>query len=197
MYKRVLKWGGNLVTVILALLMIVTMYYAVASRVSGAPKLFGFQMYSVLSGSMEPSIHTGSVIFDKVGIDVENLKSDDVITFKASDDPNMLITHRILQVNSENGAPAFQVKGDANNAPDSKLVPAANVVGQYTNITIPYLAYYLNFMKSRMGIILLVIVPGALLIISTIVGLFREILKLQKAQKANLSNGTPESSSNT
>lgn len=195
MKKRVLKWGGNLITVFLAVLMIVTAYIAISSRVNGTPKVLGLQMYEVLSGSMEPGIHTGSVIFDKMGVDVKSLKVGDVITFKAADDPNMLITHRIIQVKSENGAPTFQVKGDANNAPDSTPVPAANVVAQYNNITIPYLGYYLNFMKSKMGIILLVIVPGALLIVSTMVGLFREILKLEKTKKSDLSNVSPENPS--
>jgi len=192
MNKRVLKWGGNLVTIILAVLMVVTTYSAVTSRVSGAPKILGLQMYEVLSGSMEPGIHTGSIIFDKLGVDVKDLKVGDVITFKASDDPKMLITHRIIQVKSDGGTTAFQVKGDANDSPDSKPVPATNVVAQYDNITIPYLGFYLNFMKSKMGIILLVIVPGALLIISTIVGLFREILKLEKDKRLDSSNMTPE-----
>lgn len=182
--KRVLKWGGNVVTVILTAVLILTVYAAVTSRVNGVPKLFGYTMYEVLSGSMEPGIHTGSVIFDKPGVDAKSLKAGDVITFKAADDPKTLITHRIIEVEIQDGAPAFRTKGDANNAPDSGFVRASNVVAQYSNITIPYLGYYLNFMKSKMGIILLVIVPGALLILVTMIGLFREILKLENNNKA-------------
>ena len=195
MKKRVLRWGGNLITALLAVLMVATTYCAITSRVSGAPKVLGLQMYEVLSGSMEPGIHTGSVIFDRLGVDVEKLKIGDVITFKAADNPAMLITHRIIQVKSDNGAYAFQVKGDANDAPDPTPVLATNVVAQYANITIPYLGFYLNFMKSKMGIILLVIVPGALLIVTTMVGLLREILKLEKAKKLDSVDVTPETPS--
>lgn len=183
--KRVLKWGGNVVTLVLGVALILTVYTAVTSRLYGVPRVFGLQMYEVLSGSMEPGIHTGSVIFDKPGVNVKSLKVGDVITFKASDDPKMLITHRIVKVTTQDGALGFQTKGDANDAADSGLVPATNVVAQYDNITIPYLGYYLSFMKSKMGIIVLIIVPGALLIITTMIGLFREILKLEKDKKAD------------
>ncbi|MDR3601030.1 MAG: signal peptidase I [Desulfosporosinus sp.] len=192
--KRVLKWGGNLITLILAVLMVATLYISVSSRVNGTPKVLGLQMYEVLSGSMEPGIHTGSVIFDKMGVDVKKLKVGDVITFKAADNPKMLITHRIVQVKDNGGALAFQVKGDANDSADATPVEAANVVAQYDNITIPFVGFYLSFMKSTMGIILLIMVPGALLIISTMVGLFREILKIEKDKKLDLIDVTPENS---
>lgn len=183
--KRALKWGSNIVSVILGVALIITVYTAVSSRIKGVPEVFGLQMYEVLSGSMEPGIHTGSVIFDKPGINPKSLKVGDVITFKASDDPKMLITHRIVQVKTQDGAPAFQTKGDANDAADPELVPAANLVAQYDNITIPYLGFYLSFMKSKTGIIVLIMVPGALLIITTMIGLFREILKLEKDKKTD------------
>ncbi|AHF05930.1 signal peptidase I SipW [Desulfitobacterium metallireducens] len=184
--KRALKWGGNIVTVILGVALILTVYASVTSRMNnGTPKLFGHQMYEVLSGSMEPGIHTGSVIFDKPGVDVKTLKEGDVITFKAKDDPKMLITHRIVRVKTQDGAPAFQTKGDANDVVDKDLVPGGNIVAQYNNITIPYLGYYLNFMKSKNGILFLVIVPGIFLILSTMISLSREIIKLENDKKTD------------
>lgn len=190
--KRILKWGSNVITVILGVVLILTVYAAVTSKINGVPKLFGYQMYEVLSGSMEPGIHTGSVIFDKSDIDVKSLKVGDVITFKAPGDSNKLITHRIIQVKTVNGMPSFQTKGDANQAQDKDLIPTANVVARYENITIPYLGFYLNFMKSKLGIILLVIVPGALLILSTMISLFREIMKLENDKKLKTADVTPE-----
>lgn len=171
--------------------MLVTAYCAVTSKMTGVPQVFGLQMYEVLSGSMEPIISTGSVIFDKPNVDAKSLKAGDVITYKTLDDDKILITHRIIEVKQENGAPAFLTKGDANDAQDPELIPGANVVGQYSNITIPLLGFYLNFLKSKMGIILLIIVPGALLIVSTMVGLFREILKVEKNKKADSLEVTP------
>ena len=184
-----MKWGSNLITVVLGILLIVTMYAAVSSRLNkGNPSIFGLQWYEVLSGSMEPGIHTGSVIFDKPHVNTGNLKVGDVITFKAPDQEygpkEMIITHRIRQITKQNGQLMFQTKGDANDTPDAKLVPATNVIAQYDNITIPYLGYYLNFTKTKLGIGLLLILPGALLIISTMVSLFREIGRLQKGSES-------------
>ncbi|QSO50081.1 signal peptidase I [Alicyclobacillus mengziensis] len=191
-----MKWGSDLITVILGIILIVTMYAAVSTRISGGtPRVFGLQWYEVMSGSMEPQIHTGSVIFDKPNVNVSNLKVGDVITFRAPDQEygpdEMIITHRISKVEHQNGQLMFQTKGDANDSPDPSLVPANNVVAQYDNMTIPYLGYYLTFAKTKLGIGLLVILPGALLIISTMVSLFRDILNSEKRSK---SDGSPEAS---
>jgi signal peptidase len=187
--KRAIKWGSNLITFLLGIVLLVTMYCAVSSRLSGGTaKIFGRDIYEVLSGSMEPGIHTGSVILDKPNVNVNNLKVGDVITFKAPNQEyganEMIITHRIRQIQHQNGQLMFQTKGDANDAPDPSLVPAATVIAQYDNITIPYLGYYLNLTKTKLGIGLLLILPGALLIITTLVSLFREILKLQAPAKS-------------
>ena len=198
--KRVMKWGSNLITVILGVAMIVTMYAAVSSRLSqgGAPRIFGLQWYEVLSGSMEPGIKVGSVIFDKPNPNVSKLKVGDVITFKAPmsefpgyppDNGQLVITHRIHKIVNQNGQVEFQTKGDANNAPDPSLVPASNVIAEYDNFTIPYLGYYLNFTKTKLGIGLLLILPGALLILSTMASLIREISKLKKADKRETAAG--------
>lgn len=195
--KRVVKWGSNLVTVILGIFMVVTMFCAVSSRLGGGtPKVLGFNMYEVLSGSMEPGIHTGSVIFDKPNVNTSSLHVGDVITFKAPNQEyganEMIITHRIHKVVHQNGQVLFETKGDANNAPDPSLVPAANVIAQYDNVTIPDLGFYLSFMKTKLGIGLLLILPGALLIFSTMLSLFREILKIEKSSKGK---STSEASS--
>jgi signal peptidase I len=197
--KLALKWGSNIITVVLGLLLLLTMYCAVSSKLShGNPKVFGLQWYEVLSGSMEPSIHTGSVIFDK-HVSTDKLKVGDVITFKAPNQEyganEMIITHRIHQVVDENGVVKFQTKGDANGSVDPQLVPATNVIAQYDNLTIPYLGYYLNFAKTKLGLGLLVILPGALLIISTMVSLFWDILKLQKSKKSETQLETPAEAS--
>lgn len=186
--KRALKYGGNVVTVLLGLLLLVTVYAAVSSRVSGSnPRIFGLQWYEVLSGSMEPHLHVGSVIFDNSHVNANNLKVGDVITFHAPNDEygskELIITHRIHKVVHQNGQIEFQTKGDANNAPDPSLVPTSNVIAQYDNITIPYMGYYLNFMKTKAGIGLLLILPGILLLVSTLTSLFKEISKLSNAKK--------------
>jgi signal peptidase len=186
--KHALKWGGNALTVILGVLMLLTLYCTISSRINGGtPTIFGKQMYEVLSGSMEPKIHTGSTIFVSPHVNAKNLKPGDVITFTVPHESGIIVTHRIVSVSTQNGQPAFQTKGDANDSKDTWTIPGNNVIGQYSNFTIPYLGYYLNFLKTKLGVSLLMILPGALLIIGTIISLFREITKLQKT------NGTGKS----
>ena len=58
-------------------------------------KFIGFQIYTVISGSMEPTYHVGSLIYVKK-VEPSTLKQKDPITFKLSDDT--IATHRIVEI---------------------------------------------------------------------------------------------------
>ena len=113
-------------------------------------RLVGLQVFTVLSGSMEPTYHTGSLIYDKK-VDPFILKEGDVITFMVSEDT--LATHRIVGVvpdEDEPGTIRFRTKGDANDAEDGTLVHYKNVVGTPV-FTIPYLGYFSNWITHAPG----------------------------------------------
>lgn len=139
-------------------------FVVVSSKASGGePSFFGYQFKTVLSGSMEPTFMTGSVIGIDPNIDKDNLQKGDVITFMK--DETNLITHRINDVVKKESGVIYQTKGDNNEAPDNEKVLAANVVGVYSGVTIPYLGYLMNFANSKMGSVILLIVPGLLLLV--------------------------------
>jgi len=198
MMKRAWKYGSHVVTVGLGIMMVVTIFFAVSSRLNGGvPNIFGKQMYEVLSGSMEPHIHTGSIILDSPKVNISQLKVGDVITFKLpkqanvfAQDTGAIVTHRIAQIVTQNGTEMFRTKGDANQSVDPWIIPSSNVIAKYTSVTIPFLGYYLNFLKTRLGIALLMILPGALLIISSVVSLIREIARLQKGNAPKTATST-------
>ncbi|OCA90840.1 signal peptidase I [Bacillus sp. FJAT-27225] len=127
----------------------------------GEPNLLGYQLKKVMSGSMEPTFSTGSLILVKKIENRSSLENGDIVSFI---DNNSLTTHRILKVTNENGLLAFQTKGDNNAHPDMKPVYAGNVVAKYTGVTIPFLGYVLDFLGSNKGIGLLMIIPGILLV---------------------------------
>lgn len=139
---------------------------------------------TVLSGSMEPSIHTGSIVAIKPLQDPKNLKVGDVATYKSLEKQDMLITHRIKGIKGSGSQLEYIFKGDANDATDPKPVPATNVVGQYADVTVPYVGYMLTFSKSKTGIVLLLIVPGISLIIWQIISLWRTITRLEEQKKS-------------
>lgn len=163
--RKTLKVFSNIVTVVLFINLILIVCLVISSKASGGePQIFGYQVKTVLSGSMEPTFMTGSVIAVKP-LNQEESKSlakDDIITFQTADD--MLITHRVMDVVKSGDQVMYETKGDNNNAPDLDLVLSDNVRGQYANFTVPYIGYFINFSQSKAGSAILMVVPGLLLL---------------------------------
>lgn len=133
--------------------------------------LFGYQMFIVKSGSMEPKIHTGSIVIDHKESNY-NLKN--VITFKIKGSKDT-VTHRIVQVKTANGVVSYFVKGDANKTPDPDPVLKTNVVGKET-FTVPFIGYLIAFIRTLPGLIIFIVVP-ALIIVSDEIGNIRDEVK--------------------
>ena len=110
-------------------------------------RLFGIEIYTVLSGSMEPAYQTGSVIY-VMEADTEELKAGDVITFQLNG--GVIATHRIVEVSEENGEIFYRTKGDANDVADGAPVSAKQIVGKPI-FTIPQLGYLVNYIQSPSG----------------------------------------------
>lgn len=130
----------------------------------GATAAPDYNALIVRSGSMEPKIPTGSVVYTRPISDYSKLSSGDVITFE---DENFLVTHRIQEVNQENGEYFFITKGDANDEIDLEPVSQDRIEGK-VYLSIPYFGYLVNFLNSIPGIILLVLIPAILIIWSEI-----------------------------
>lgn len=178
------KWASRILSGILTILFALTLLLTVSSKIyGGAPRFFGYEMMNVLSGSMEPAIHTGSVIFVKQGVQVNGLHVGDVITFRSVDDPNIVITHRVAEVQNAQSGLHFVTKGDANDAKDAQPLPAANVVAKYSGVTIPFLGYVFTFIKSKIGIIVFMIIPGALLILWQLLSIWRLLSKVDDTKE--------------
>lgn len=137
----------------------------ISSKASGGqPRVLGYELKTVLSGSMEPTFMTGSVIAVKPVDDEEkkNLQKGDVITFIASD--KKIITHRIMEIKTSGEFVMYKTKGDNNNAADIDLVLSDNITAVYTGFTVPYIGYFIDFAQSKEGSAILLIGPGLLLL---------------------------------
>ncbi|MCR8850380.1 signal peptidase I [Rossellomorea sp. SC111] len=145
-------------------------FIVLSSRASGGdPTVLNHQFKVVLSGSMEPTFQTGSVIvIEKVKADRE-YKKNQIITFRSED---KLITHRIIDMKESNGQTLYVTKGDNNDAPDRGYVLTQNIVGSYSDFTIPYLGYAVNYASSKLGSALLLFIPGLLLVFSAVRSIF-------------------------
>jgi signal peptidase len=175
--KKVWKITSNLITGLLFLLLIFMIFVVVSSKASGGePNFLGYQLKTVLSGSMEPTFMTGSIIAVKPVENAATLKKGDIITFKESEDK--LITHRIVEVNKSGNQTMYTTKGDNNEDKDGNAVLVQNVVAKYSGFTIPYVGYFLDYAKSKNGTALLLILPGILLLVYSAISIFKAIKEI-------------------
>lgn len=97
------------------------------------PRVVGLQTLSVISGSMEPVIPTGSLIYVKE-IDIDDVKINDVITFYGKQ--GSIVTHRIQRIDKD----GIVTKGDANVDVDLMKVKDSQLIGKVL-FSIPLLGY--------------------------------------------------------
>ena len=192
---KVKKWINNIISAVIVAMLLLVIFFVFSSKInSDKPKIFGYELMIVLSGSMEPNIKTGSIIAVKPISTPDKCEVGDVVTYQSLDDPNTLITHRIISIENSGNSIQYITKGDNNNSEDPKPIPSSKVVGTYANFTVPGLGYMFNFIKSKNGLICVLIIPGALLIISQLISMWRTIMKMEeKADKESVQN---ESSKN-
>lgn len=133
MFKKVYDIITNTVTwgVILIVLFLVAAMFV--------PRFFGITPYVVLSGSMEPAIHTGALVY--IGEAKDELKVDDIIAYRAG--KGTMVVHRIAGIGSD----GYITKGDANKYADMKQINKSQIVGEYM-FTVPIVGYILTIMQS-------------------------------------------------
>lgn len=128
-------------------------------------RLAGIRTFTVLSGSMEPTYHVGSLIYVKK-VDPTTIRPGQVITFML--DENTVATHRVVEVVPDEDDPStlrFRTKGDANDAEDGSLVHYKNVIGTPV-FAIPKLGYVANYIQHPPGLYV-AISAGAVLLLLT------------------------------
>lgn len=135
-------WSG--VTTILVTGVVILVLLLVGVRAAG------LQVYTVLSGSMEPAFPVGSLLYVK-DVETSQLGEGDVITYYLAND--LLCTHRIVEVipdEDDSSEVLFATKGDANEYVDGSLVSCDSVVGTPV-CAIPYLGYLAAFIQTIPG----------------------------------------------
>lgn len=138
-----------------------------------------FKVLTVLSGSMEPAIGTGSVAVVKP---VDNYKIGDIITFGEITKTKTPTTHRIYDIRVQEGEPIYITKGDANNAPDQREIMGDEIVGKVL-FNVPYAGYAVNEARKPLGFALIIILPAVIIIGDELRKIWKEIMKLKNKKK--------------
>jgi len=113
---------------------------------------------------MSPAIDRGAVVIT-ASASPEEIRVGDIITFKqpSAADPNRCVTHRVINITTNGNSLQFQTKGDANEDPDNELVDSSDLIGKVV-LSIPYIGYIPNYVKTSMGFVVLIVIPAILLI---------------------------------
>ncbi len=105
------------------------------------PTLWGHKPLVVISGSMEPVLKVGGILYYEK-IDVNEFDEGDILVYTTKDH---VISHRIVNI-TDNG---FITKGDVNNSVDGELVNENQILGKGTNWSIPFIGYYADYIYGH------------------------------------------------
>ncbi len=138
-----------------------------------APRLAGREAFAVMSGSMEPYYHVGSIVYVDKDISPEEIQVGDPITFRKAD--TAVATHRVIAIDKE--ARQFTTKGDANEVQDMAPVSFDNVIGK-AGMSIPLLGYISLNITTKKGMI----AAAAVVVVFILLQLIPEILKPEEKE---------------
>lgn len=138
--KNTFKKVWNIISSVLVTIVVLCAIFLMGSRI------LGYQVYTVLSGSMEPNYSVGDLLYVKE-TDVSNIKVGDPITFILNEEL-VVATHRVVRIDAEKQH--FYTKGDANETEDSSPVHFKNVIG-VPKFSIPLLGYVSNYIQNPPG----------------------------------------------
>ncbi len=136
----------------------------------------------VVSGSMEPQIHKGDLLF-VMGREPENIKNGtiidkdgDIIVFNAQglwpSAPIEPIVHRVIDKYQVGDTWYFRTKGDANSIPDAAPIPESRVIGVVVG-GIPYIGWVKIFLTESGLLIPLLVIISVLLIVSIVRDIYK------------------------
>lgn len=145
-------------------------------------RLVGFQVFTVLSGSMEPVYSPGDLIYVKK-IAAEDIVPGTILTFMVNEDT--VATHRVVGAVQDETDPElvrYRTKGDANDMEDGTLVHPNNVIGTPV-LCVPKLGYVANYISSPPGMYVAIAGAALFLALMFIPDLFAEDEEEPKSKK--------------
>ena len=109
------------------------------------PYLMGYTELAVLTGSMQPTLPVGTLIYVKE-VEPETLQVGDVVTYRLEGET--MVTHRVVENNTLMGQ--FVTKGDANEKADVNPASYEEFIGKLA-LSIPYLGRLAQLFTSTSG----------------------------------------------
>ncbi|MBR0404832.1 MAG: signal peptidase I [Eggerthellaceae bacterium] len=139
------------------------------------PMLLGYQVFDVVSGSMEPEIPVGSAVYVK-SADLEDIQEGEVIAFH---DGDSVVVHRVVENHTSLGE--FVTKGDANVHEDFEPVLYESVVGRMER-HVPMVGAFMAIYASVAGKIYLLIAAACGVMLNLVASRMRETRRVKELQ---------------
>lgn len=188
--KKALNILGRIATVIIiviAVFVIIFTFITIRTASSEDATFFGYKPYIVLSDSMKDTFAVGDVVIIKA-VPAEEMQAGDIVCFRSIDTNNygMVVTHKIREITTYNGEPAFVTYGTTTGVDDVFPVPFDRVIGKYVT-TLPQLGRFFEFLKSPSGYVCIILIPFLLLILWQAFNLIKLFRRYKKEKKGELS----------
>lgn len=165
------------VFVILILCAIFLIYYYISMK-NYAAKGAGYEpkisLYTIISGSMSPTINVYDVVVVFDVDDPTDIEVGDVINYNSSEfisGETISVTHRVVEiVVDKNGEYTYYTKGDNNLARDPDGVEFTSIIG-VVEMKIPQLGRLQFFLASKIGWLLIIVLPAVFILLKYIMQL--------------------------
>ena len=157
---RIVRMIKNIICWVLIIVLAFTLIVFLTTRIQGnTPSVFGYSIYRISSGSMEPELMIGDVILDKVVNDESEISVGDVITFEGgSQFDDRLVTHKVIKApytDEAEGSIMLQTKGVANEIEDTPI--KFSQVRAKMICKIPYIDTLYNLFLSPSGLLIMIL----------------------------------------
>lgn len=152
--KKNIRIAKKIIDVIIIILLynIILVFISCLNKIDDV-SIFGYKAYIISTDSMKPSINSEDVLLVRKTKE-EKIKVGDVITFKQHD---KVITHRITNIEEQDGKKIYTTKGDNNNLEDSEKIEYTQIEGKGILI-IPKLGYLIKALENQIVFLFTVLI---------------------------------------
>ena len=184
--KKAVKITVNILAwIVLVFALLITLIVFSSEKNNGVSNILGYMPLTVESDSMSPTFKKGDMILCKEIDDVNDLKKDDVITFwTIIDGKRVKNTHRIVEVNNVDGSVSFITRGDNNSADDEVPAYSSDIIGKWTDVKISGFGKVLDFLKTKKGFFICIIIPLAVFFLFELYKFIATIIEVKNGDKS-------------
>ncbi len=175
----------NIVEGIIIFILVVLIGLTLIQRFSNSGSFFGYRIYTVASDSMLPLYGTGDTLLVK-RVDVKEIKQGDAISYlgEADINKNMIITHRVENIEATEDGLKFHTKGIANHIEDP-IVDADQILGKVI-YRFKILSVFGKITTNMTTLLIFLIVPISILVAIEVIRMIAEAKKKAEAKKLEM-----------